>query len=757
MTTKKNYLILTGLALTTFSLLSAEVLFTRIFSFIFTHGYVYFIISFAIAGLGIGSFLFYKFKKIINKSIIACIFIPFISVILLFILNFFIPNIYISLILTTILFLDIGIILAYVYKTTNLNKFTIYFIDLLGAALGSISTYFLIQILGVPKTLQITLVLLSIGFWLIYITTKPKKTNKVISMIILIILFFSAFINIDTIIKFPNNADKEISYFISDDNDTIDTSWKAFGRVDLVEINDPNRKVLFIDGGAGSSMIKYIEYENDYEKIIAIGQNTPALALAISSIDLEIDDNVLVMGSGAGIEVTTFLYAGINKITAVEINPDFIALTKKYGEFNGDIYNDHPNVNLVNEEGRKYIRNTDETFKLITFSMPLIKSLRNYQNYAMAENYLFTSNAFTEYRNKLDKDGYLIIIAHDRLEVLRLLMNALTSFKDSGISSSYAMKQIAIIEVGQHRPMLILKNSPFSYSETENLHTAFHTIPNSQEGVNFIPLLQQASHQMVDEYNQVVEHYMFNNMLIKLSKGEINLNDIINSIELNLDPVDDNRPFFYYFEKGIPATIIIILFFAIVFLLSLYYKDNHQRKHSRLFVIIGFGFIMIEIGFIQIFSIFWGQNTLAISLLLTIILLSSGLGSFFVNKVLNKNALLRILILSIPIVLVISILLSSFLLAHFENSNYLIKIIITFLLLFPSFFLMGMVFPMLLSKTDPKIIPKMLALNSLATVAGTTFGLMIAITFGFLQVMIIGVVFYLILILTKSKDFFIFK
>jgi spermidine synthase len=65
---------------------------------------------------------------------------------------------------------------------------------------------------------------------------------------------------------------------------------------------------------------------------------------------------MLVIGPGGGKEVLIGLFGDVQKIIGVEVNPDFVQIVKDHKEFDGGIYSDFSNVEIVVEEGRNYVK-----------------------------------------------------------------------------------------------------------------------------------------------------------------------------------------------------------------------------------------------------------------------------------------------------------------------------------------------------------------------------------------------------------------
>ena len=186
-------------------------------------------------------------------------------------------------------------------------------------------------------------------------------------------------------------------------------------------------------------------------------------------------ESAVVIGSGGGIDVVTLLAADYKKIAAVEINSDFIDIVKKYSVYNGNIYNNHPNVTVFNQEGRTFIRSENRQFDLIHMSLPIIKSARNIGSYALTENHLFTYEAFNEYWEALNPNGYLIVVAHYTGEAYRLVANIVKAFESNGISSQTAMKHIVLIG-RDSAPALILRKKAFTEEDAEVYYGMIRTL-----------------------------------------------------------------------------------------------------------------------------------------------------------------------------------------------------------------------------------------------------------------------------------------
>src|SRR5205085_11852463 len=78
-------------------------------------------------------------------------------------------------------------------------------------------------------------------------------------------------------------------------------------------------------------------------------------------------NHVLILGAGSGSDVATALAKGVKSVTAVEIDPEIQALG---AQFNPDKPYSNPNVKVVVDDGREFLRNTGQKYDLIIFALP---------------------------------------------------------------------------------------------------------------------------------------------------------------------------------------------------------------------------------------------------------------------------------------------------------------------------------------------------------------------------------------------------
>jgi hypothetical protein len=171
------------------------------------------------------------------------------------------------------------------------------------------------------------------------------------------------------------------------------------------------------------------------------------------------------------------------------------------------------------------------------------------------------------------------------------------------------------------------------------------------------------------------------------------------------------------------------------------------------FVCLGLGYILVEITLIQRFVLFLGHPTYALTVVVFLMLLSSGAGSLFVR---GKETLtmLRSGIVWIILLALLDIFLLPRVLSSLVGVSFLAKLAVSALVIAPLAFLMGMPFPTglrsLASSSDQNqgmsLTEWAWAMNAAASVLGSVAAMVIAIHFGLSVTLSGGVVAYVLAI-----------
>jgi len=651
----------------------------------------------------------------------------------------------------------------------------IYGSDLIGAAAGSLGVLFLLDILGGINTSLLLGIVVSIGA-LIFTLRLPRKNIRQVMIPALSFFVVSALLGVSLAglysidVPVGTNPAKDIYHTLNEPDfpgKIIETRWSAFGRTDLVEFRGyPEEMAIYIDGTAESPMYRFSgDFNDQYSRVGSLKAQFPGY-FPFLFLHEEEKDNALIIGPGGGRDILLALMGGVGSITAVEVNRDLVDIVREYSWYNGGIYTDLDNVDLVVDEGRNFLKCQKEKYDIIMLSLAITKSSRSIEGYALTENFLFTRNSINDYLEHLTDEGRLVVVAHDELEISRLLSISLDALGELGISNTEAMKQIYILGSDIY-PLFVLKKAPFEPWELPVRHKAMYQL-------GYTPISSYFPYVTNDEG--------LNPVLMDLNTGNKDSSDlerIAKQKGYDISSVTDNNPFFYKFERGIPQSVSLIFWVSVIILLlvilvpPLYWmKVSHKAKanlRSRkgfnqnsirfalLFLMLGVGFMMIEISLIQRFILFLGQPVLSIAVLLFSLLVGTGTGSIFSGRLASSKIVQGITIacLSIAATLLIYTFLFPLIFNQLLGTNFAIRLVATFVIMFPLGFLMGFPFPsgirLLKIMKMENYIPWMWGINGVSSVLGSTMTIAVAISFGFTQALLIGAGCYFIAFLIFQK------
>jgi hypothetical protein len=248
----------------------------------------------------------------------------------------------------------------------------------------------------------------------------------------------------------------------------------------------------------------------------------------------------------------------------------------------------------------------------------------------------------------------------------------------------------------------------------------------------------------------------------------------IESCAYDIRPTNDNRPFFFRFsywkhlilesaKKQVIAApfmeyVIIILVSVIgvvsvvCVLLPLLFLSRrglnvpHKSRFGLLFAAVGIGYMGIEIAFMQKFGLFLGHPNYSLSVVLAVLLFSSGLGSLCSGKIVNLMGGLKRVSYVCVCFIVMDYLLLPFLYHSLMGLSFWMKTVIVTAMIFPVGFCMGMFVPAAIDKLKPAasgFIPWAWGINGVFSVIAPILAIAVSMTWG-INVLLISVIpFYI--------------
>ena len=339
---------------------------------------------------------------------------------------------------------------------------------------------------------------------------------------------------------------------------------------------------------------------------------------------------------------------------------------------------------------------------------------------------------------------------HQPREALRVVSQAIAALHTIGVADPRG--HFVVVADGSlnddGRPVLVLaKKSPFT--ETEYAAVADHVRANPNL-VWLNPAPAYAGLQTLPPAAEVFARLIASNDPAGFARD----------YTYNVAPVTDSAPFFFFTLKtgyvlrniaagtgkgmdwrinlgvvvlGMLFIISLIAVLAFLILPLALHRTSGATHRAGLpsllyFIAIGFGYILVEISLIQRFVLFLGHPTYALTVVVFLLLLSSGAGSVSASRFIYGNRRLMRLWGTVVALVGIDLLLVPKLLAAAVGFPFAGKLAIAAAVLVPLGFLMGMPFPTGLRLV--RTVEWAWALNAAASVLGSVMAMIIAIHFG---------------------------
>ena len=764
------------------SLFTYQVTLTRLYSAILAYHYVFLTTSVAILGLGIGSVWAYQAKVNSNSTFGAGLLLPaemplrinqwalllscgFVASFVLIYIRPFAGNLTICIVLGIIPFIISGYLYAMLFKAWPQASGKFYFADLIGGGLGSVLIVSLLNQAGMFKTVVLICLLpLTITF----IHPLSNKMLKTVEYVIPILLAACLFLPMQTVNRIEigfyslfSDSAKEYGVFerAGLSPEIVFSKWDSFSRTDLMRLESvPDSMFLILDGGATAPMF---EFDGDVRNLEKFKTDNGYIPFAVGD-----PDNVLLIGVGGGLDVLYALAAGVEHILAVEINTASIEAVKRFGDYNGHIF-DRPEVTVYGEDGRSFVKNVreqGERFDLIFMSIVVTNTTQG-AGFALSENYLYTVDAMGDYLDCLNDGGRIVFVVHNQEAIDKLTATATQALVERGVAFEDSPDHLVLFHKAVERggtaevfdPVIIIQKSPFREDEIRMLGDRISAVNATPY---YLPHLYQ-DESLVGGLRESSDEGLLGSLLVRVKSGQIaSVEEFVGSFHRNAKPATDDNPYFFDFDRRVNTELARILVITAVasFLLFIPYlrrKEHDLKRKERLqpplyFGLLGMGYMMIETPLIQKYILYLGHPTPAFSYILAAMLIGSGLGGFLSSRRLFRKTVFGVYLPPVLAAAVhISLLLSLGTIfrdtAGFEMP---VKIALAAVIAAVAGFFMGMPFPRglaLLGESDRKdIIPLMWGINGIMSVVGSVLSIILSMSFGFNLALATGAIIYLI-------------
>lgn len=774
--------LLSGIFLISTATLCLEMSLTRYFSISQHYHFAFLVVSIAFMGFGAsGSFLtfFEKLHALEQDKFLSSSSLLFSLTTLL---SFFLCNtipfdlnklswdkkqiglIFLYYLLLSIPFFFAGLTIAFAISSTPRAVNTIYFSDLIGAGAGSLA----VLAVFLPKGDRGVILMIS---FLALLSSLLFSLKRPLYLKLILLCLMAG--EIGLFLWAPNWLSFRISPFKAlpvalkyPQAQHITTKWNAISRIDvldspalryapglslLYERTLPPQIGLSIDGGELSAVTQFKDIKDSSLEFISFLPSS----LAYSLLDRP---QALILEPKGGLDVLSALYFDASRIKIIENNPLVNKLMQEdLAHPSGDLYQ-RGKVQSLSAYSRAAIKQEQESYDLIVFSLTDVFGASETGIYGLGENFLFTTQSFIRLLNCLSPDGMismsLYLLPPPRQEV-RALATWVEALETSGLSPA---TQIMVIR-SWGTISFFIKKSPFNPQDIKKLK---NFADRYLFDLVYYPGIRPEETNIYNTFDKPLYYDLALKLLVPKERK-----NLYKDYLFKIKPAKDNSPFFFNtfklnrikatyrtlgqkwlpFLQGeflVPLLFVQSFMAAFVFillpLLALRNKRDLKRgvasKSFFYFSLIGMAFMFVEITLIHKFILFLGHPLYSISIIIFSLLFSTGLGSFFSRKILGQNIKqnLRWCLLLCAGLVVLNLLLFPFFSESFISFNLPVKMILTFLVTFPLGFVMGFPFPSgirLLEEKEKRLIPWAWATNAFSSVVNSISALMIAFWTGY--------------------------
>lgn len=717
-----------GVFLITLSGLVFEVALTRIYSATIWYHFAFVAVSVALLGWGLGGFALHLVRSRIRTSLDAAagltlLYAAAIPVCLGVLVRFpfTLERLPLYFVAPLVPFFLAGMALSMIFDLNRARAGSLYFADLVGASIGALGVTLLLQTLGGETAVLVAAVAPCIAAALLSSHRAVRTLAGVGAAAMGLLAFSGAGDSTFQIVPSPLKAmrrqmDERASATIAQ------RGWNAYSRIDAVEgFEPPYLARLYIDSDAWTSILGWDGRIESVQDMRTWYRARP--------FSLFTNPHTLVIGPGGGSDVLVALASGSRKVTAVELNPLMLQFVRHYGERAGHLYN-RPDVEVIQSEGRNFISRTSNRFDVIYLGFVDSWASVASGGLSLSENYLYTTEAFRGYYDRLSDDGVLVILRWD-VDIPRLVANSVALLGAADASK----RVVALVEKRQgdsdNQPQMIfmLRKRPFTDEETARIiewtEAQPIVVPGRHTEPRFAELL--SGRQTLAEYDA--------------------------ASPVRASAVFDDSPFYFATERpiGMPSRMreaLMSLVAPVLGLLGLFVAFGKPRGAAVgpyaasvvYFASLGLGFITVELALLQHLTLLVGHPIFTLSLLLFTLLSAGGIGSALSGRISPRTACLAAAALGVAYALVLPGLVPPLLPLPLWG-----RVLVAIAIIAPLGLVMGMPFPQGLRHAGQGSLaapPFYWGLNGILSVVGSVGTVVIALTLGFRAAMIAGALCY---------------
>jgi len=540
-----------------------------------------------------------------------------------------------------------GVVVAIALTRVPGQPGLVYFVDLVGAAAGSLLILPLLERLDISSTAFVCGAVAAAAAVCFHGFAETGRRGRV--ALLTLGLVAAAGLNSSTHsgfrVVFPKGLPLSWDAVVSE-------SWSIHGRVlTMTEVTrapwywGPGRGgmrfevdliPMDIDGMAATVMTKWDG--SSREDLEWVSYDVSALPY-----HLRRGGKAAVIGVGGGRDLLTALWAESRSVLGVEINHGLLDnLTGPFRDYAG--LADRPEVRLVHDEARSYFTRSDERFDVLQMSLIDTWAATGAGAFTLSENGLYTVEGWREFLRVLEPTGIFSVsrwyTGENDTETTRLASLATAVLLERGVR---APREHLILAIRGMAATLLVSPTPFAERDLRRLLRV-------SKRFGFKILLAPGRSGPDPRLNQIVA-----------SRSLGDLEAAIAHERFDFSPPTDQRPYFFnalrptrLFDRDLgdgtvrgnllaTRTLAILWLLSFVLVVVAILGPLLRAGLPRLdrgafaqaltyFSLIGAGFMLVQIPLIQRFSVHLGHPTYAVAVILFSMILATGIGSLISDR-----------------------------------------------------------------------------------------------------------------------------
>ena len=659
-----------------------------------------------------------------------------------------------------------GIAISLMLRGAGPQVGRLYFFDLVGAGLGSAAAVALMNALTPPGTA----LLAGFGFAAATCCIAPSRGLRTAGAALALGLAVAA--GFGARIPFEPARSKHLAMLTVEKHMLpVLHEWTALFRTDLLRASEDTAFTLFDtwgisrnarpetvqwpwgfvvhDGTAGTPL-----YDLRGEPLAYFDQHVLSLPYWVANPK----PRVLVIGVGGGRDVVAALRYGASHVTGVELDPVTLRLIRDdHADIHAGTFS-RGDVELLAGEGRHFVRSTDERFDLIQLTGVDTLAATASGAYVLAENYLYTVEAFHDFLDRLTPGGVLSFgignwSADAPQAAGRILDVARAALLERGVEDP--ARHLALVDSTLIFTELLVRNEPFTPEE-------FAMINERARLLAFVPLL------VGDDARPLYR------TLVGPDGPEREA--LLESLPFDVRAIRDDKPFFFHFDRwrdllrasdfspvhgtALGQIVLGVLLVSLTLLGAVVIVGPLVvfRRRGVLaaggaglgllgyFLAVGVGFMLFEISLIQRFVVYLGYPTYSLTVVLFALLVFMGIGSHASRRWLGREARALPAAVGLLALLTLALMLG---LAPLQQATLAaplgVRVALTLAALAPLGLVLGVFFPLGIGRASalhPDLVPWAWAINGCASVTATVLAIVLAMEIGFRGVWLCSLLIY---------------